>query len=129
MMRDSWLIDHHLAVREGNRHGRLRRTLRRLDSFGGQTADRISTPIVPGRGGHGTVRRWRPNRSNDALATDSRPFISPLSRLVLDRQSLRKRYTVPLRIPITTSRSQSHEIPEQERIEPAGLSGANLGDR
>jgi transposase len=48
-MRDYRSIDHCLAVEEGSRHGRLHRALRRLDSFGGQTAHRISTPLVPGR--------------------------------------------------------------------------------
>ena len=40
------------------------------DSFGGQTAGRISTPIVPGRGGHGTVL-GRPDRPKDVLAGDA----------------------------------------------------------
>src|SRR5512135_3244443 len=58
MMRDSWLIDHRLASREDHPRGRHRRATRRLDSFRGQTVDRIPTPIVHGRGGHRTV--WRP---------------------------------------------------------------------
>ena len=33
---------------------------RRLDLFGSQTADRIPTPVVHGRGGHRTLRRQRP---------------------------------------------------------------------
>src|SRR3954447_9892705 len=45
---------------QGNRDDRLRRAIRRLDSVGGQAAHRIPTPLVPGRGGHGAVRRQRP---------------------------------------------------------------------
>ena len=60
MTRDCWVINLCLAPRECNRHGTFRRALRRLDSVGGQTADRISTPLVPGRGGHGTL--WRSAR-------------------------------------------------------------------
>ena len=60
MMRDSELSDHHLVVRLGHPHGRLCRAPRRLDPVGGQTPHRIPTPLVPGRGGHGAVRRLRP---------------------------------------------------------------------
>ena len=55
-----WVSDHRLAVRQGHPHGRLHRTPRRLDPFRGQTAHRIPTPLVPGRGRHGTLRRQRP---------------------------------------------------------------------
>jgi hypothetical protein len=60
MMRDSWSIDYRLAVGEGNPQGRHRRAFRRPDPFGGQTAQRISTSLVPGRGRHAIVRRQRP---------------------------------------------------------------------
>src|SRR5512142_401849 len=60
MTRYCWVINLCLAPRECNRHGTFRRPLRRLDSVGGQTADRVSTPLVPGRGGHGTLWRERP---------------------------------------------------------------------
>ena len=45
---------------QDNRDGRLPRAIRRLDPVGGQAADRIPTPLVPGRGGHGPVRRQCP---------------------------------------------------------------------
>ena len=44
-----------------NRHGRVPRVLRHLDRFGSQTADRIPTPVIHGRGDHGTLRRQRPS--------------------------------------------------------------------
>ena len=41
-----------------------------LISFGCQTADRIPTPVVHGRGGHGTVRRQcPPSRTTLRLGT------------------------------------------------------------
>src|SRR5512147_1303287 len=51
---------HRLAAREVNHHGRFRRALRRLAACGCQTADGIPTPVVPGRGGHRTMRGPRP---------------------------------------------------------------------
>ena len=50
-----------LYTGEENRHGRVHRVLRHLDLFGSQTADRIPTPVVHGRGDHGTLRRQRPS--------------------------------------------------------------------
>ena len=41
--------------RRGNFMGRIHRVPRRLDFFGSQTADRIPTPVVHGRGGHRTL--------------------------------------------------------------------------
>src|SRR5512138_830631 len=73
MMRDYWVIDHRLAVWEGYPHGRLRRALRCLDSFGGPTAHRIPTPIVYGRGGHAALRRQcPPGRTTLRLGTRHR---------------------------------------------------------
>src|SRR5512143_487234 len=44
------LVDQSLSrLGQGHCDGRLRRAIRRLDSVGGQTADRIPTPLVPGR--------------------------------------------------------------------------------
>src|SRR5512135_3016638 len=45
---------------QGHDDGQLRRAIRRLDPVWGQTPHRIPTPLVPGRGGHGAVRRLRP---------------------------------------------------------------------
>src|SRR5512147_5468 len=47
-------------VNRNSRHGRHRRPLRRLASFGGATTDRRPAPLVPGRGGYGTGRRQCP---------------------------------------------------------------------
>src|SRR5512135_887847 len=70
MTRVCWVVDLGLAVGEGNPRGRLRRALRYLDSVGGQTADWIAAPLVPGRGRHGVVRRQcPPSRTTLRLGT------------------------------------------------------------
>src|SRR5271165_2913986 len=61
MMRDYGPVSCRLYTREGNHHGRIHRVHRRLDLFGSQTADRIPTPVIHGRGDHGTLQRQRPS--------------------------------------------------------------------
>src|SRR5512135_2414847 len=70
-MRDCTLVEHCLYTREGNRRGRIHQALRRLDLLGGQTADRIPTQAVHGRGGQGTLRRQFPS-SRTALWVGTR---------------------------------------------------------
>ncbi len=56
---------------QDHRDGRLPESLRRLDPVGGQATDRIPTPLVPGRGGHGLCAAAMPARPSAASAGDA----------------------------------------------------------
>src|SRR5512142_896200 len=63
LMRRDFEWSHHRLdhpARQGQSHGRLSRTPRRLDPLRRPTPHRIPTPTVPGRGRHRTLRRQPP---------------------------------------------------------------------